>query len=181
MQFKPKLSRGNKSNFLVGCKFACMHAVAQLRDNGDRSSTRAWSGSCNELQWRMNPLPVYIAYSLRLLNMLHASASPPIAREFYQLAHHAPAFIGPIASMPCHMNALIVGMNLDRIRTDINSDVTIHHILIRIRIWISSNKIQNKYFGFGFIYLHDFEHNIIMIINICFIDGFIIDIKSYYK
>ena len=81
--------------------------------------------------------------------MLHASASPLIAGEVYQLAHncftdlkdkmctvvhHAPAFIGPIASMPCHMTALIVGMNLDRIRTDMNSDVTIHHILIRI--WI---------------------------------------------
>lgn len=82
--------------------------------------------------------------------MLHASASPLIAREFYQLAHncftnlkdkmctvvhHAPpAFIGPIVSMPCHMTALIVGMNLDRIHKDMNSDVTIHHILIRIQI-----------------------------------------------
>jgi hypothetical protein len=58
--------------------------------------------------------------------------------------------------------ALDVGMDSDRIRKDTNSDVTIYHILFRIRI-----RIQNRYFDFGFAfeYLLDLWHRVIMNIN----------------
>jgi hypothetical protein len=48
----------------------------------------------------------------------------------------------------------------NRICTDTNSDVTIYHILFRVRIRI---RIQNKYFEFGFTfeYLFDLQHRVI--------------------
>lgn len=57
-------------------------------------------------------------------------------------------------------------MDSHRICIDMNSNVTIYHILFRIRIQILPDKIQNKYFEFGFRYSRDLQHSVIMIINL---------------
>jgi hypothetical protein len=66
-------------------------------------------------------------------------------------------------------------MDSDRIRTDTNSDVTIYHILFRIRIQILSNTNTKMDISNSDSHSNTYSIYNIVIMSINFVDGFIID------
>jgi hypothetical protein len=61
----------------------------------------------------------------------------------------AAAVVPLCLSLDYYLKLYYLGTDSDRIRKDTNSDVTIYHILFRIRIRI---RIQNGYFDFAFAF-----------------------------